>query len=61
MVLDVDRHPALAWIERRPARHRPTDEDAVDLEAKVVVEARRAVALNDEAATTGPAAGAGCT
>ena len=37
-------------VERRALGHRPRHEHAVDLQAEVVVEARRAVALDDEPA-----------
>jgi hypothetical protein len=50
MVLDVDRHPSLAGVERGPARHRPADQHPVDLEADVVVEPGRAVPLDHEPA-----------
>ncbi len=48
VVLDVDGHPPDLRIEGRALRDGPRDEDAVDLEAEVVVEPRRAVALDDE-------------
>ena len=53
VVLDVDGHPARDRVERRPAGDRPADEDAVDLEAQVVVEAPGAVPLDHEAARGG--------
>src|SRR4029079_15734902 len=49
VVLDVDRHPPGARILGQALRDRPADEDALDLEAEVVVEAGRAMALDDEA------------
>ncbi len=51
VVLDVHRHPALGRIQGRAARHGPAHEDAVDLQAEVVVKARRPMALDDEPAT----------
>ena len=48
MVLDVDRHLHLRRVERRPLRHRPAEQHAVELEAKVVVQAARPVLLDDE-------------
>jgi hypothetical protein len=48
MVLDVDREVPLAGLERHALRHRPGEENAVPLEAKVVVEPARVVALDDE-------------
>ncbi len=48
VVLDVDRHPALLRVEGGAARHGPAHEEAVDLEAEVVVEPGRAMTLDDE-------------
>jgi hypothetical protein len=48
MVLDVDREMLLAGLERRPLWDGPTCERAVPLEAEVVVETPRVVALHDE-------------
>ena len=48
VVLDVNGHPPFQRLERRPSRHRPRDEDAVDLEPEVVVQRGRAVALHHE-------------
>ena len=48
MVFDVDREVLLAGLERHAFRHRPARECAVALEAKVVVERPRLVALDDE-------------
>jgi hypothetical protein len=53
VVLDVDGHPANLRVERGALRDRPAREQAVDLEAEVVVEARGAVALDDEPAGPG--------
>ena len=50
VVLDVDGHPPDVGVERRALGHGPRHEDAVDLEAEVVVEPGRAVALDDEPA-----------
>ena len=50
MVLDVDRHPPLLWVQRWPAGDGPRHEDTTDLQAEVVVEAGGAMALDDEAA-----------
>ena len=50
MVLDVDRHPPRRGVEGRPLRHGPRHEDAIDLEPEVVVQAGRAMALDDEPA-----------
>ena len=46
----------IAGVERRALRDGPADEDALDLEPEVVVEPGRAVALDDEAARSAPAA-----
>jgi hypothetical protein len=48
MVLDVHRKVLLARLERHAFRHRPRDEDAVTLEAEVVVQPPRVVTLHDE-------------
>ena len=48
VVLDVHGEVALPGLERDPLRHRPARERAVALEAEVVVEPARVVALNDE-------------
>jgi hypothetical protein len=53
MVLDVDGHPPVLWVERRSLGHGPAGQHAVDLEPEVVVQPRRAVALDDEAPITG--------
>ena len=49
MVLDVDGHAPVGWIEAGPFGHGPRHQHAVDLEAEVVVQPRRAMALDDEA------------
>ena len=49
MILDVDGEMLLPRLERHTFRYRPGDEDAVALEAEVVVEAPRVVSLHDEA------------
>ncbi len=48
MVLDVHRHPLRVRIERRTLRHGPAHEDAIGLEAQVVVQSPGAVTLDDE-------------
>ena len=48
VVLDVDGEVLLAGLERHALRHRPGRERAVALEAEVVVEPARVVALDDE-------------
>ena len=48
VVLDVDGEVLLAGLERHALRHRPGRERAVALEAEVVVEPPRVVALDDE-------------
>jgi hypothetical protein len=48
VVLDVDGHPAGLGIERRALRHRPADQDPVDLEPQVVVQPAGAMSLHDE-------------
>ena len=48
MVLDLDGQPLDRRIERRAFGHRPRLERAIELEAKIVVESRRVVTLNDE-------------
>ena len=49
VILDVHRQVPLAERERHALRHRPAQEHPVPLEAEVVVEAARGVALDDEA------------
>ncbi len=48
VVLDVDGERPRARLERHSLRHRPRGEGAVPLEAEVVVEPARVVALDDE-------------
>jgi hypothetical protein len=48
VVLDVERRAAHARIQRGSLRDGPADQDAVDLEAQVVVQPARSVALHDE-------------
>ena len=48
VVLDVHGQVALARLERDALRHGPARERAVALEAEVVVEPPRVVALDDE-------------
>ena len=50
VVLDVDRHPPDLGVQGRALGDRPGDEDAIDLEAEVVVEPRGPMALHDESA-----------
>jgi hypothetical protein len=60
VVLDVDRHPADARIERQTLGNGPRDEDARDFEPKVVVEPARAVPLDDEPAGADRPGGSRC-
>src|SRR5664279_2873515 len=53
MVLDLDRKTLVVRIERGTTRHGPGLEDTVEFEAQVVVQARRGVALDDEALLRG--------
>src|SRR5262249_13795096 len=53
MVLHVHREMALPFAERDPLRHRPARERAVSLEAEVIVEPPRRVALDDKAQVGG--------
>ena len=48
VILDVHRQVLRAGLERHALRHRPARQRAVALEAEVVVEAGRIVALDDE-------------
>jgi hypothetical protein len=48
MVLDLDGQALVFGIEARSLRHGPALEHSVELEAKVVVQAARRVALNGE-------------
>ena len=54
MVLDLHREPLVVRIERRPARDGPRLEDAVELQAQVVVQARRARASGSRSAGIRP-------
>jgi hypothetical protein len=47
MVLDMDREPLLVGDEARPFRHGPALEDAVQLQAEIVVHPARGVLLDD--------------
>ena len=49
MILDLDREALVVRIERRPARHRPGLEDAVELEPQIVMQPRGGVLLDHEA------------
>src|SRR5215207_8726692 len=49
VVLDRDGEPLLAWIGRRPLRHRPRLQHAADLEAKVEMPRAGGVLLDHEA------------
>ena len=49
MVLHVHGHPLHGGVERRALRHGPAGQHPGDLEAQVVVQAGRPVALHDEA------------
>jgi len=48
VVLDVRGHPLVLRVERRAARHRPRDEDAIDFQPEIPVHARGRVLLDDE-------------
>jgi hypothetical protein len=48
MVLDVHRHPPDRRVEGRALGHRPRGQGTVDLEAQVVVQVARPVALHHE-------------
>ena len=48
MVFDMDRHALLGRIEAWALGHRPAQQDAVELEAKVVVKARGPMFLDDK-------------
>jgi len=49
VVLDFDRKSLVMRIEGGSARHGPGLEDAIELEAQIVVQAPRFVALDNEA------------
>jgi hypothetical protein len=55
VVLDVHRERLLAGLERHTLGHGPARERSVPLEAEVVVEASRIMALHDEDRLLGPA------
>ena len=59
MVLDVHGQLAGGRIERRPLRDGPAGQHAVDLQPEVVVQAPRAMALDDEVAASCSRASAG--
>src|SRR5262245_8653578 len=59
VILGPGRHPPLQRLERRAARDRPADQHAIDLEPEVVVETRRAVALDHEPGLAGSRSGRG--
>src|SRR5262249_39858730 len=48
MVLDVNRHALVDGIERRPLRHRPGYEHAVQLDAEIPMHLACGVLLNNE-------------
>jgi hypothetical protein len=48
MVLGLHGEALVRRVEARPLRHRPAEEDAVELEAEVVVEPPRGVLLDHE-------------
>jgi hypothetical protein len=48
MVLGLDGEPLLAGIEGRSARHRPRFQDAVALQAEIVMQPARRMLLDDE-------------
>ena len=48
MVLDMDGQPLLPRIEARSLRHRPALQDAVELEAKIIVQPPRRMLLDDK-------------
>src|SRR5262249_41944886 len=49
MVLHLDREPLVMRIERRTARHRPGLEDAVKLQAEIIMQPGCRMLLNHEA------------
>ena len=53
VILNLDGEALITRIERRPARHGPGFEHPVDFEAKVIVQTRRVVLLDDEARVFG--------
>jgi hypothetical protein len=50
VVLGLHRQALFLGIDRGPARHRPTHQNAVDFEAQVPVQPARRMLLNDETA-----------
>ena len=48
MILGLHRQPLDLGIERRPLGHRPRQEDTVELEPEIVVQARGIVPLDDK-------------
>ena len=53
VVLDMHRQALVLRVVARPARHCPADEDAVQLEAEIVMEPRRRVLLDEIAIAAG--------
>src|SRR5581483_1089522 len=51
MIFDVHRKPPVLWVERRTFGHRPRFQNAVGFQAKVVMQTRGVVLLNDKAQT----------
>ncbi len=49
MILDLDREPFVARIERWPPRHRPGFEDAIEFQPQIVMQAGRVMLLDHEA------------
>ena len=52
VILDVNREMAFAWLEWNPLRDGPARKSAVALEAEVVVQTPRGMALDDEPQST---------
>src|SRR5262249_10213323 len=57
VVLGADGQALVLGIQARAARHGPALQDAVDLEAEVVVQARRVMLLDDVAPSLRPTLG----
>src|SRR6202011_4603490 len=53
MVLDLDREPLVMRVERRSSRDGPGFENTVEFEPQIVVQPRRVMLLDDEAALLG--------
>ena len=53
MILDLDRQSLVMGVKRRPLRHGPRFENAVDFEAEIIMKASRCVLLDDEAGVIG--------